>query len=120
MRLRKLVILGPIVFLLALVIALPAQGVLFYSFLPWNGAGKASPRAVRNVNPAGVAVPPGYCIEAVATGFTYPTGVVTDEQDRVYVIEAGYAYGEDFRVPRLLRIDPTAVTEIACGENNGP
>src|SRR5829696_9398015 len=99
----------------------PAGAILFYSFLPPNGAGKASFSGTREVNPADVAVPPGYCIEAVATGLTYPTGVVTDEQDRLYVVEAGYSYGEDFQVPRLLRIDGNnQVTEVARGENNGP
>lgn len=120
MRLRRLLLVLPLVVAIALLAALPAQGVLFYSFLGWNGAGKAPPRAVRNVNPADVAVPPGYCIEAVATGFTYPSAVITDEEDRVYVLEAGYSYGEDFQVPRLLRVDPAGVTEVARGENNGP
>src|SRR5215213_1793402 len=105
MKLRRLVLFGPLALLAGLLLATPAQGILFYSFLPWNGAGKAPPGAVRGVNEADVAVPPGYCVEAVATGLTYPTGVVTDDQDRAYVTESGYCYGEDFRVPRLLRLE---------------
>lgn len=69
--------------LLGIVLAGPAPGTLFYTFLPWNGAGKARPPAFLHINPADVAVPPGYCIEPVVTGLTYPTGVVTDEYDRV-------------------------------------
>lgn len=118
---RYLPVLGPLALLAGLLSAAPAPGILFYSFLPWNGAGKAPPRAARHVNPADVALPPGYCIEPVAVGLTYPTGVVTDEHDRVYVTESGYSYGEDFQLPRLLRVEPTGqVTEIARGENNGP
>src|SRR4051794_27728411 len=64
---------------------------------------------------------PRYCIEPVVVGLTYPTAVVTDECDRVYVLEAGYSYGEDFRQPRLLRVEPGgAVSVIAVGRNNGP
>jgi glucose/arabinose dehydrogenase/mono/diheme cytochrome c family protein len=120
MRSRFLV-LGLLGLLLGLVVATPSPAILFYSFLPWNGAGKAPPRATRGVNAADVAVPPGYCVEVVVSGLTYPTGVVTDDQDRVYVVEAGYSYGEDFQVPRLLRIEANGqLTEVARGENNGP
>jgi glucose/arabinose dehydrogenase len=121
MKRRNLVLPTALAVLAGLLVANPAPGILFYTFLPWNGAGKAPPRAVRHVNPADVRVPPGYCIEPVVVGLTYPTGVVTDEHDRVYVLESGYSYGEDFQVPRLLRVEPTGqLTEVARGENNGP
>src|SRR5438309_5526063 len=83
----------------------PAWAILFYTFLPSNGAGKAYFSPPRQVNPADVAVPPGYCIEPVVTGLNYPTAVVTDEHDRVYVLESGYSYGEDFAPPRLLCVE---------------
>src|SRR5206468_8265033 len=83
----------------------PTWAILFYTFLPSNGAGKAVFSPPRNVNPADVAVPPGYCVEPVVTGLTYPTAAITDEKDRVYVLESGYSYGEDFAAPRLLRVE---------------
>src|SRR5205085_56637 len=108
--------------LLVLGFTSPAWAILFYTFLPSNGAGKAVFAPPRHVNPADVAVPPGYCIEPVVTGLNYPAGVVTDEQDRVYVLESGYSYGEDFAPPRLLRVEPGGqVCVIATGEPNaGP
>lgn len=118
---RRVFFLGALAFVAGLLLSTPAAAILFYTFLPWNGAGKAVPRAERHVQPADVAVPPGYCVEAVAVGLTYPTGVAFDDKDRPYVIEAGYSYGEDFQVPRLLRVEADGkLTEIAKGENNGP
>src|SRR3954471_24857597 len=102
-------------------LAAPAHAILFYTFLPHNGAGKAQFCPPRPIDPSAIGVPCGYCIEPVVTGLTYPTAVVTDEYDRVYVLEAGYSYGEDFRQPRLLRLEPGgAVSVIAIGRNNGP
>src|SRR5437867_755333 len=99
------------------VLTQPAWAILFYTFLPSNGAGKAVFAPPRQVNPADVAVPPGYCIEPVVTGLNYPTAVVTDEQDRAYVLESGYSYGEDFAPPRLLRIEAgSQVSVVAIGD----
>ena len=82
-----------------------------------NGAGLTTFHPPRTINPADVGLPPGYCLEAVAVGLTYPSAVVVDDQDRVYVVEAGYSYGEDFAVPRLLRLEPDGrLTVIACAE----
>src|SRR5215208_3141931 len=79
-----------------------ADGILFYTLKPSNGAGQRTYfGGVRQVNPADVAVPPGYCIEPVVTGLNYPTAAITDEEDRVYIVEAGYSYGEDFAQARL-------------------
>lgn len=75
----------------------------------------------RMLNPADIVVPDGYKIEVVSTGLTYPTSVTFDDDGKIYVIEAGYAYGESFTVPRLLRVDDISKTvEIAKGSNNGP
>jgi glucose/arabinose dehydrogenase len=114
-----LIILPP---LLAGLLASPAGAILFYTFLPSNGAGQnAAATLPRTVDPAAVGVPCGYCIEPVVTGLTYPSAVCTDDRDRVYVVEAGYSYGEDFTAPRLLRVEPDGrLTVIATGENNGP
>jgi hypothetical protein len=66
-------------------------------------------------------LPTGYQIEAVAVGLTFPSGVTSDDQGRVYVVETGYSYGEVWAVPRLLRLESDGrITEIATGEKNGP
>src|SRR3954468_771688 len=103
------------------VLTVPAKAILFYTFLPPNGAGKAHFCPPRPIDPPAIGVPCGYCIEPVAVRLTYPTAVVTDEYDRVYILEAGYSYGEAFRQPRLLRLEPTGqLSVIAVGRNNGP
>jgi hypothetical protein len=107
--------------LVLLGLAAPAQAILFGMSLSWYGGGTALCCPPRPFDPTAIGVPCGYCIEPVVTGLTYPTAVVTDESDRVYVLEAGYSYGEDFRQPRLLRVEPGgAVSVVAVGRNNGP
>src|SRR4051794_9200230 len=114
---RRLLPLRLCAVLLVLGCTSPAWAILFYTFLPSNGAGKAIFNPPRAVDPADVAVPPGYCIEPVVTGLTYPTAVVTDEKDRVYVLESGYSYGEDFAAPRLLRVEGDGkLSVIATGD----
>lgn len=81
-----------------------------------RGGGETVFLGSRHVNSADVALPPGYRIEAVATGLTYPTGVAFDHANRPHVVEAGYSYGERYTTPRLLRIEPDGrKTEIARG-----
>ncbi|WP_216326908.1 PQQ-dependent sugar dehydrogenase [Deinococcus aestuarii] len=88
-----------------------------YSLLPSNGGGQTTPRALRLIRPADVAVPAGYRVEAVATGLNFPTAVAFDDAGRPHVLEAGYSYGEVFTVPRLLRVEQGGTrTEIARGE----
>ena len=102
-------------------VAAPAQAIIFYTIFPWNGAGRANFQPPRHIDASDVGVPPGYVIEPVAAGLTYPTAVITDEADQVYVLEAGYSYGEDFTQPRLLRIEEDGSTSVVAeGENNGP
>ncbi len=82
-----------------------------------DGAGAANPPSARTIKTADVAVPSGYRVEVVATGLTYPTGVAFDDSTHLFVIEAGYVYGEKWATPRLLRIDSGGkATEIARGE----
>ncbi len=82
------------------------------------GGGQTAFTPPREIRPADVAMPAGYRIEVVATGLTFPTAVAFDEQGRVYVLEAGYSYGEAWTVPRLLRVEPNGgLTAIATGEN---
>ncbi|NUP13709.1 MAG: glucose dehydrogenase [Polyangiaceae bacterium] len=84
-----------------------------------QGGGEAElPIEPRAPNPADVAVHPGYRIEAVATDFTYPTGITFDDAGRAVIVEAGYAYGEDFTKARLIRLEPSGEkTVIAEGDN---
>jgi glucose/arabinose dehydrogenase len=86
-----------------------------------NGGGEIKNIPGRTINPTDVALPKGYKIEAVASGFTFPSAVTFDEQGRAYVTETGYSYGEVWGEPKLLRIEPNgSTTTIAKGTRNGP
>ena len=90
------------------------------------GAACLTPPAAAAERPAGgadILLPEGYRIELVASGFTFPTAVGFDDDNRVYVLESGYAYGEVWAKPRLLRLEDNGkLTEIAVGFNpvDGP
>lgn len=61
-------------------------------------------------------LPSGYQIEAVVTGLTFPTSVAWDSEGRMYVTEAGYAYGPKEVGPgRVLRIDPDKYEVVQDG-----
>jgi len=102
----------------ALVLAATLAGC--YILRPSSGGGQTDFTPPRKLNAADVALPPGYRIEVVASGLTFPTGVAFDAQGRPHVVEAGYSYGEVFTTPRLLRIDGSTPVEVARGEKNGP
>jgi glucose/arabinose dehydrogenase len=74
----------------------------------------------RAIEPRDIELPPGYEIAAVATELTFPTGVTFDDLGVPYVVEAGYAYGDTFAVPRLVRIVGNTKTVVAQGQRNGP
>src|SRR5690606_14283804 len=74
----------------------------------------------RAVDVRDVGVPPGYRVEVMARGLTYPTALAFDGQGRPYVIEAGYSYGEDFTTPRLLRIETGGETTIVAEGDHAP
>lgn len=91
-----------------------------YSMRPSHGGGQTTFTPPRHIEISDVAVPPGYRVEAVATGLTFPTAVVMDDADHIYIVEAGYSYGEVFTTPRLLRLERDGKkTEIAHG-TSGP
>ncbi|CAN5339362.1 hypothetical protein BH23BAC1_BH23BAC1_07210 [soil metagenome] len=86
-----------------------------------SGGGQTSFSPPRTINPDDIALLDGYQIEPVATGLTFPSGIDFDDEGNVYVIESGYAYGEVFTTPQLIRIDPDGQqTVMARGEKNGP
>jgi glucose/arabinose dehydrogenase len=91
-----------------------------FPFLPSRGGGQTTFTPPRIVDASDVALPPGYTIEAVATGLTFPTGVAFDAAGRVHVVEAGYAYGEVVTVPRLLRLDDDGRTSVVATGDNPP
>lgn len=92
-----------------------------YSIRPPRGGGMTQFSGPRTFRPADIALPTGYVIEKVASGLTFPTDVAFDDQGRVYVVEAGYALGDSWAQPRLLRIEPEGdPTVVAAGGRNGP
>jgi glucose/arabinose dehydrogenase len=92
-----------------------------FALHPSDGGGQTSFTPPRQVNPVDVVLPAGYRIEAVTSGLTFPTGVAFDDSGGVYVVEAGYSYGEIFTTPRLLRIAADGGQEVvASGANTGP
>jgi glucose/arabinose dehydrogenase len=75
----------------------------------------------RPVNSNDIIVPDGYKIEALPGSFNFPSGITIDDSGNVYVLEAGYSYGEIFTVPKLLRVEASGKqTVIAEGSKNGP
>jgi glucose/arabinose dehydrogenase len=85
--------------------------------LTTHGGGQTIAVGPRRPNPADVVAPPGYRVELVAKGLTYPTGIIFDDQNRLYVVESDYAYVEHYATPRLLRIESNGRKQvIATGE----
>lgn len=87
-----------------------------------KGQGGAESRSTRAPpDPAAVAVPEGYEVEALGSGFTFPIAVTFDAEQRPVVLEAGYSYGEVFLPPKLIRLnDDGSRTTIVEGEPGGP
>ncbi|NLC12166.1 MAG: hypothetical protein GX767_07955 [Firmicutes bacterium] len=71
-------------------------------------------RAAVSTEPEDLALPEGYRAEVVAKGFTFPTSLLIDEEENVFVAEAGYAYGPKTTLARILKVRKNgSVTEIA-------
>ncbi len=86
-----------------------------------NGGAQIREIPQRNIQAKDIALPPGYTIEAVASGLTFPSAAAFDDEERLYVIETGYAYGEIWETPQLLRIENNGhKTVVATGAKNGP
>jgi glucose/arabinose dehydrogenase len=107
--------LAPLLLSSVLLAPLAAGGCVAVS--PSRGGGQTEFSGERQVDPRDVAVPAGYRVEVVATGLNMPTAVTFDGDNRPYVTEAGYSYGEVFAVPRLLRIEQGGgTTPLATGD----
>ena len=59
-----------------------------------------------------VELPEGFEIERVVDGLTYPTSVVWDDQDRLYVVEAGGQFLEEPPPARILRVEDGEASEV--------
>lgn len=86
-----------------------------------KGGGQIGDIPQRTIAPSDVALQPGYKIEAVTSALTFPTACTFDDEGKLYVIEAGYSYGEVWGEPKLLRVESDGKTTlIAKGLRNGP
>ena len=86
-----------------------------------KGGGEIKPISERKIDGKDVALPEGYQIELVAQGLNYPTGIDFDEAGTPYIVESGYAYGEEWTVPTLKKIEADGgATIVARGDKNGP
>src|SRR5688500_8719033 len=70
-----------------------------------NGGGQIDNIPERTINQNDIALQPGYKIEPVISGLTFPSAVAFDDNNDMYVIEAGYSYGEKWELPKLLKVD---------------
>src|SRR4051812_5743257 len=92
-----------------------------YVMRPSSGAGQTATPANRQLSPEAIRLPAGYQIELIASGLTFPVSAAVDDNGRLYVVESGYSYGEDFTEPRLLRIESDGrAVPIATGDKGGP
>ncbi len=77
---------------------------------------RISPALAQDATPqdefALVKLPEGYQIEKVVDGLTYPTSVVWDNQDRLYVVEAGGQFLEEPPPARILCVEDGQTTEV--------
>jgi glucose/arabinose dehydrogenase len=86
-----------------------------------NGGGQIKAIPQRSITQDDIALHPGYKIEPVISGLTFPSAVAFDGSGDLYVVEAGYSYGEVWEQPKLLRIEGSGkTTVIATGTKNGP
>ena len=65
-----------------------------------------------------ISLEPGYRLDPVVTGLTYPTSVTFDDEGNVFVGEAGYSYGpaKSDGMGRILKVGMNGkITEVARG-----
>lgn len=92
-----------------------------YQIRTSKGGGQIPKVNERTLNAKDIALIPGYKIEVLTKGLTFPSALTFDASGQLYVIEAGYSYGEVWGVPQLIRIgDNGQQTVIAKGSRNGP
>lgn len=77
-------------------------------------------RAATSTDPETLELPQGYRAEVVAKGFTFPTTILIDEDENVYVAEAGYAYGPKTTLARVLKVRKNGSVEEIARDFEGP
>jgi glucose/arabinose dehydrogenase len=85
-----------------------------------SGGGQITTIPKRTIDVKDIALVPGYKIEPVVSGLTFPSGAAFDDDGKLYVIEAGYSYGEKWATPKLYRVDGDKLSLVASGTDNGP
>jgi len=99
--------------------ALPGTGIVAASLLPRDIPS-------REVQPGGSPpaseywLEPGYRLEMVAGGLTYPTAVAFGPRGEVWVSEAGYSPGGATAVPRIVRVLRGGAIQEVCRLPDGP
>jgi glucose/arabinose dehydrogenase len=101
---------------------LASQGC--YQLVQGDGGGDISAAVAakdRVADPADVAVPPGYRVEVVANGLTFPTGVTFGDRGEVYVVESGLSMDQPpiKSTPRILEITAAGPREVVRGSSHG-
>lgn len=112
---------------LALPVAL-ALTAACWNKTPSKGGGqiseaRAAEEAAKDPDPSGVQVPPGYRIEVVAEGLTFPTGVAFGDGGEIYVVESGYSTKDVEATPRVLEVSPDgrgAPRVVVAGDSHAP
>ncbi len=56
---------------------------------------------------------PGFKVEKMVGGLTYPTALTWDDQGRMYVAESGGSFQEEPPPARILRVENSSTTEVA-------
>jgi glucose/arabinose dehydrogenase len=106
-------------YLVLFCIALALMGC--YRMRSSQGGGQLNSVAKRQVSPADILLSPGFKIELLHEGLDFPSAVAFDDNGTLYAVETGYAYGEVWREPKLIRLDANGTkTEVAKGSKNGP
>src|SRR5690606_15405189 len=86
-----------------------------------KGGGQIAGVLQREYTPTDILVPPGYKVDLVASGLTFPSALTFDANGNLYIVETGYSYGEVWTDPKLVRINADRSTQlIATGGKNGP
>ncbi len=77
-------------------------------------------RAAVSTEPEDLQVPQGYRAEVVAKGFTFPTTLLLDENENIYIAEAGYAYGPKTTVAKIIKVGKNGGIEEIARNFKGP
>jgi len=71
-------------------------------------------------DPLAADVPPGYRVEVVASGLTFPSSIEFDDSGTLYIAEAGYVCGDIAAPARVMRVEKDGRIEVVADQLNGP